>query len=158
MQTNEISLNIPTADKAAIAAAIQTLQEKLLPHLATLTKEDRITLPKMGDKTYAFVVKGVQYVTENPTLVPSFIDVSELKVDLEAVSLLRTYYNPLFQLAQALDDSMMLAGSEAYSSVLTFYQATKGAAKMGIPNAKNVYDELKARFPYKTKSKEESKL
>ncbi|MDR1339333.1 MAG: hypothetical protein LBK58_04700 [Prevotellaceae bacterium] len=41
----------------------------------------------------------------------------------------------------------MVAGSEAYQAALVFYNAVKAAAAQDIPGAKEVYSDLKARFP-----------
>jgi len=58
---NRISLSLPEADMKAVREAVQVLQDKLLPHLITLAPEERRQLPKMGDKTVAFVLKAVNY-------------------------------------------------------------------------------------------------
>ena len=54
-QENQISLNIPEADKPEINAAIAVLVQKLLPHLVALTPEQRQNLSKAADKTLAFL-------------------------------------------------------------------------------------------------------
>jgi hypothetical protein len=54
-QPNLVSLNISEADLAEFKASINTLSTKLLPHLITLSPEERQELPKMGDKTVSFV-------------------------------------------------------------------------------------------------------
>jgi hypothetical protein len=41
----------------------------------------------------------------------------------------------------------MVAGSEAYQAALMFYNVVKTAAAQDIPGAKEVYNDLKARFP-----------
>lgn len=48
-----------------------------------LSKEDRIELPKMGDKTVAFVSKAQEYAQNNPDLVPSFLDMDALNSDVK---------------------------------------------------------------------------
>jgi hypothetical protein len=51
------------------------------------------------------------------------------------------------QLHENVDDTVMVAGSEAYQSALVSYNSVKMAAHQDIPNAKAVYEELKKRFP-----------
>jgi hypothetical protein len=41
----------------------------------------------------------------------------------------------------------MVAGSEAYQSSLIFYNAVKAATAQDVPGAKEIYADLKARFP-----------
>jgi hypothetical protein len=50
-------------------------------------------------------------------------------------------------LEEAIDDTEMAAGSEAYQAALVFYKSIKMAAEQDIPGAKAVYEELKTRFP-----------
>ncbi|MDR0557268.1 MAG: hypothetical protein LBG43_05290 [Treponema sp.] len=58
-----------------------------------------------------------------------------------------TLLNRVQQLEQTLDDTEMIAGSEAYQAALVFYKSVKMAAAQDIPGAKAVYAELKTRFP-----------
>jgi hypothetical protein len=51
------------------------------------------------------------------------------------------------QVADNIDDTAMVAGSEAYQASLVFYNAVKAASAQDIPGAKEVYNYLKARFP-----------
>lgn len=84
-QQDLISVNIPEADLMDIKSAVNTLQAKLLPHLKTLSTQERIELPKMGDKTVAFVRKAYEYGRQNKDLVPSFLDRGYLWHDWERV-------------------------------------------------------------------------
>jgi len=47
----------------------------------------------------------------------------------------------------ALEDSILLAGSEAYQAALLFYGSVKTAKARSIGDASLVYDELAVRFP-----------
>lgn len=147
-QPNDISLQIPEADQAEIKAAIQVLADKLLPHLTvTLSAEDRQELPKMGEKTVDFVQKSLEFCNHNKELVPPFLDVDEFEIDVKAVTLLRDFLFPLRELMVALEDTMMLSGSEAYQAALIFYATIKTAKKSKIQSAETIYKELSSRFP-----------
>ena len=145
-QDNQISLKISAEDKDAIKTAIAVLTEKLLPHLKALSPDERQTLPKAGDKTVAFLDKTKEFIESNSDLVPAFIDKDEYVIDLNGMNELHEYHTPVNQLASMLNDSMMLAGSEAYVTALAFYKNVKNAAKMNIPGAKEVNEELSRRF------------
>lgn len=153
---NQISLNIPEADMQAIQAAIQTLQDKLLPLLIQLDKEERQELNPMRDKRVAFVTKAYEYATQNPELVPNYMDIPEMKIDMDAVTLLRQIGNPLWQLAQFMDDTQMVAGSEAMTEALVFYNAVKHAAKLKIGASQQIYEDLRQLFPGRPKKKKEN--
>jgi hypothetical protein len=66
---------------------------------------------------------------------------------------LRVLEISLQQLLQGVDDTVMIAGSEAYNQSLVFYNAVKEAARQDIPGAKAIYDDLKTRFPGRPSSK-----
>jgi hypothetical protein len=155
IQENRISLKITDADLAAIKAAIKVLMDKLMPQLVTLSIDERHTLVKMGDKNIAFVSKCKEYIEQNPGLVPQFIDIKEMKTDLAAIETLRSLLNPISQIESALDDSMMLAGSEALIPALSFYHHIKGAARVKVAGAKNIEEELKKQFAKKARKKDE---
>lgn len=146
-QKNLISFNIPEADLAEIRAAITTLQQKLLPHLVKLSPDERQELLKMGDKTVAFVQKSLEYCEANPDLVPPFLDVAELAVDVAAVMILRSIYQPMLQMTNALSDTTAVAGSDSLSACLMFYSSVKNATRSSNQKAETIYNDLANRFP-----------
>ena len=150
-QQNLVSFQIADKDLEEVKGAIATLKSKLLPNLKTLTPEERREMPKMGDKSTAFVQKTLEYCKSNPELCPQFLDVDALGVDVKAVETIRTIYQPLLQIVESLDDTMVLSGSEAYNGSLMFYNSVKIGAKTNIPGAGTIYDDLSARFPGKPK-------
>ena len=143
---NKISISLSTDALNIILDALKTIEQNL-PVLINLTDEERKTIPKMGDKSLAFVNKAFEYARQNPSLVPTFLDLNEFGIDTEAVISLNKVLVPLRQLTEKLDDTTMLSGSEAYTAALVFYNAVKGAAKAGVPGTKTVYDDLQSRFP-----------
>ena len=150
-QQNLVSFQIADKDLGDIKAAIDTLKSKLLPSLKALTPTEKKELPKMGDKTTAFVQKTLEYCKANPDLCPPFLDVGAFEVDVKAVESIRNIYAPLLQIVEALDDTMTLSGSEAYTGSLMFYNSVKFGAKSNISGAKTIYEELSSRFPGKPK-------
>ncbi|MDR2093610.1 MAG: hypothetical protein LBP58_09925 [Azoarcus sp.] len=55
--------------------------------------------------------------------------------------------NLLKRLTQMLDDTAMLAGSEAFQGALVFCNGLLAATKANVEGAKTLYAELKERFP-----------
>ena len=150
-QKNLVSFELEEKSLAEVTAAIETLKTILLPHLKTLSADERHEMPKMGDRTVPFVQKALEYCKSNADIVPPFLDVDAFKTDVEAVVSLRSIYQPLLQVTDALNDTMLLSGSEAYTGALIYYQAAKSAAKSNISGAKNIYDDLSTRFPGRPK-------
>ena len=143
---NKVSVTISEEASANIQQALTVILQNL-PELINLTKEERGTIPKMGDRTVAFVSKSLEYAKLNPRVVPSFLDLSEFEKDVNATTDLRKVFLPLQQLYEKLNDTTLQVGSEAYTAALIFYNAVKGAAKAGEPGMKTVYDDMQARFP-----------
>lgn len=146
-QQNEIAVKIPDEDMAEIRGAIKVLQKKLAPHLASLTPQERKEIPKMGDRTIAFVQKSFEYGAKNKELAPDWLDFGALETDVKAVATLRELWQGLNPLVDALDDSIALSGSEAYQGALLFYGNVKAAAKAKTPGAGAIYEDLAGRFP-----------
>ena len=150
--SNRISVEFSPDDLAAIRAAVQVLQERLLPKLVMLGPDGRRELAKMGDRTVAFVRKAADYARAEAGLRPPYLDLDEFARDLAAVDALTTLQRPLDQISAALDDSVLAAGSDAYAAALAFYHAVKGAARAGVPGAEAVLSDLGQRFPGHTRT------
>lgn len=144
---NQVSFMLSPEDLAQTRAAVETLEKILMPKLTLLDSQLRQELPKMGNKTVGFVTKALDYAESNPVLLPRYFELKEAKIDLEAVSILREFDGTLGRVAQMVEDTMTLSGSEAYTAALSFYSAVKVAAKDHQPGAQLICDDLKANFP-----------
>ena len=150
MNTNVIakrtSFNIPDADLQAVQAAVQTLQAKLVPHLVNIAPDEKRALTKMGSKSVDFVSKTLTYANTNPQFKPAFVDIDSFSSDVTAFGVLRSLQQPLSQVADMLDDSMAVTGSDAMNAALAYYQSVKTANKMNMPGAATITDDLAIRF------------
>jgi FixJ family two-component response regulator len=144
---NLISIEFPAADLLEINAFIAKIKVLMPAGMVTLTADERRAYLKMGDKTVAFVEKALDYGQMNSEIVPAYVNIAELKKDLEAVKAMVTILRKLEELTSMLDDSIILAGSEAYAAALSIYAATKDAAHRNVSGAKLAAEELKQRFP-----------
>jgi hypothetical protein len=148
---NAVSIQIPAAELKKMLDAFKIIESVLKPYLIALTPEERKQLPKMSDKTVPFVEKTLDYAKSNPQFAPAYMSIPELKIDIEAVYTLTQVARPLDQLREGLSDTTMLAGSEAYIAALAYYNSVKQAAKMNVPGARAIYDDLSKRFPGRPK-------
>jgi hypothetical protein len=153
---NLVSIEIKPNDLKQILTLLTEIKGILKPYLIALTPEERKDLAKMSDKTVPFVEKALEYAQANPQFAPAYMSVPELKIDLAAVNDLTQVIRPVEALYENLSDTIMLSGSEAYVAALTFYNSVKQAAKLSIPNAKPIYDDLSKRFDAQKKKREES--
>ncbi len=146
-QSDNIAIVFDEAELKAVRDAISVLNRILLPKLKTLSSDDRHELPKMGDKSVAFVTKSFEYGGKHADLRPPYLDMQAFAIDVEAVRILRDLEQLLTPVMAALGDSLLLSGSEAYQAALVFYNAVKNAVKLRLPGAQAIYDDLSARFP-----------
>ncbi len=152
--SNSISLSIPLEIVEQVKQLYGQANQLLAPYLVTLTPDDRIQLPKMGEKSIPFVTKGNEYLKVPGTPIPPYVDIPELEIDIKAFETLRQILQVVQPTVDMLDDTMLLCGSEAYVTVLAFYNYLKGVAKMNVPGAKTIYDDLSTRFPSRPTKKE----
>ena len=150
MAENRVSIVISPQDRTTINGALGTIKTTLFPYLISLSPEERQNLPKMKDRTIAFVNKTLGYAASNPEFLPPYLDVPELQKDIDAVNILNSFLVPLEQLLSGVDDTMMEAGSEAYVAALSYYNSVKQASKTNVKNAKTIYEDLKERSPQKS--------
>jgi hypothetical protein len=143
---NMISAAIPQTDMADIKTAIQTIISKT-PFLISLTNEQRMSGLKLGDKSFGFIDKAVDYMNTNPGLVPGYVDQTEFRKDYQLMKDLLEVLRTLKPLVQNMEDTASEAGIEAFSASISFYQAIKTASKQGVENAIVIYEDLKKRFP-----------
>ena len=154
--SNSISLSIPVEIVEQVKQLYGQANQLLAPYLVNLTPDDRVQLPKMGEKTIPFVTKGNEYLKVPGTPVPPYVDIPELEIDIKAFETLRQILQVIQPTVDMLDDTMLLCGSEAYIAVLAFYTYLKGAAKANVPGAKTIYDDLGIRFPGRPAKKEKT--
>jgi hypothetical protein len=149
MPDNRINATLSAADAKAVMDAINTIRTKL-PFLVDLTVDERRTLPKMGDKSRAFVSQALDVAKQNPDMLPRSFDIDEMSKDVDLSTAMQPIMMALTQLQELVDDTYLLVGSEAYIAALLVYQyaraAGKGAALDGL------LDTLGQRFARKSRA------
>ncbi|BAZ01634.1 hypothetical protein NIES37_56380 [Tolypothrix tenuis PCC 7101] len=148
MADNQVSAKISTADREAVMEAISTIRQKL-PFLIDLSTEERKALPKLGDKSRAFVSKALEIAAQNPDFLPRSFDVDEMRRDIELFEALYPILLSLTQLQELVDDTSVAVGSEAYAAGLLVYNYAKASGKgAGLDS---MVDDLGRRFARKAK-------
>ena len=85
MSENRVSASLGDAEKTALLGAIANLKSSL-PFLIDLTPEERRALPKLGDKSRAFVSKALEVAIQNEDILPRSFDLEEFKRDVALCS------------------------------------------------------------------------
>jgi hypothetical protein len=145
MSENQVTAIPAEVITQAVGLANQ-LNTLLAPYLQALTAQERKGILKMGDKTIAFVTKALDYAQSQPQFAPSYMNTPDLADDVNVASGLTRIEQPIASLASQLNDTVMIAGSEAYVAALMYYNSIKEAVKRNVPAAKSIYDDLKLRF------------
>jgi hypothetical protein len=147
MNENRVSATISTDDVAAVKAALETVRQKL-PFLIGLDPDTRRSLPRMGDKSRAFVRKCQDVAEQNPGMLPRAFDLEEFKRDCALDEALLPISQSIGQLAEMVDDTLTAARSDAYFAALAVYRSAKMAGKgLGLDGA---LDDLGRRFLHKS--------
>lgn len=148
MAESKVSAKLSPTDKKAVMDAINTIKEKL-PFLIDLTTEERKSLPKLGDKSRAFVSKALEIAAQNPDFLPRSFDVDEMRRDIELFEDLYPILLSLSQLQELIDDTSVAVGSEAYAAGLMVYNYAKASGKGA--GLESMIDDLGRRFARKSK-------
>jgi len=149
-----ISAALSKEDRDAVMDAVAVIKEKL-PFLVDLNAAERKSLPKMGDKSRAFVSKALEVATQNPDFLPRSFDLEELRKDVQLFEALYPLLLSVTQLQELLDDTCLAVGSEAYAAALQVYTYAKASGNVGGLDA--VVGEMGQRFarkPRRAKSQE----
>jgi hypothetical protein len=148
---NRISLKITAAQNAALVSAVNALKTALDVILINLTPDEKQILPRIGDNSMAFDEKCAAYMASWADLVPSFLDADEMAKDRKLVADLLPCFRELAPLCVGLEDTIMRANSDNMVGDQAFYQNVRQAAKRGVAGAGIIYDDLRARFPGRSK-------
>jgi hypothetical protein len=148
MPTTPISATLNQADREAVMDAVATIKAKL-PFLIDLNADERKALPKMGDKSRAFVSKALEVATQNPDFLPRSFDLEELRKDVQLFEAMYPIVVALTQLQELVDDTCLAAGSEAYAAALQVYNYAKASGQGSGLDA--VVGEMGQRFARKSR-------
>ena len=145
LSNNRLNTTATATQIAAVKTALQTINTNL-PFLIGLTTDERIALPAINVNNKAFTEDAINAAVNNASLIPSYVNVPNMQNDLTLFSQLDEIILLTKQLLERLEDTQLLAGSEAYTSALAVYKLIGSAADAGVPGADVINAQLKARF------------
>lgn len=114
-------------------------------------------LPKINVDNKIFTEDTIAAGRQNADMLPASFGTAGIEKDLGLFSTLDDLAVQSRQITELLEDTAMLAGSEAYVGALALYKFFGAAAETGMPGADTVYDQLKARFTTRTAAPQEAK-
>jgi|APEBP8051072210_1049370.scaffolds.fasta_scaffold01532_3 hypothetical protein len=145
LSNNRLNITATTAQITAVKTALQTIATNL-PFLTGLTVEERITLPAINVSNKAFTEDAINVAVNNSTLIPAYVNVPSMQNDLTLFTQLDEIIILTKQLLEKLEDTQLLAGSEAYVGALAVYKLISSASDAGVPGTDAIYDQLRQRF------------
>jgi len=147
MKNNLVSVKISADDLAEINRAFSIIEEKLSPQLTALTPEvRRAIIPKMNIKAVPFVLMALEYAETKPEVIPDYIDLQEMRVDVEAARSLVEILNRGKKAYEDLRDTVLLSSFEALKTAQVIHQAFRTAARANITGAEQILLELNTLF------------
>lgn len=152
-----ITVTLSPADKAAIKQKVQDILAIILASGTTiinLTQNERKSLPKMGNKRYAFVKRLIQAVKENPSELPSSYNVGDMEQDFSGFDDLNEIRIPVMQLLEKISDTQIGAGTEANKAALKGKELLE-AANRDNPGLDDLVKELQEFFDHAEQEEEE---
>ncbi len=145
LNNSRLNVTMTAAQVTAVKTALQTILTNM-PFLTGLTTEERMSIPKINVSNKVFVEDAINSGINNANMIPSYITIPPMQTDLQLYNQLDELLVLTRQLTEKLEDTQMLAGSEAYISGLVLYRLFGAAAGAGVPGADAIYDALKQRF------------
>ena len=150
MAQNRVSASLSLTGQMAVLDAVKAIKEEM-EFLIDLSIQERRELPKMGDKSRAFVSRALDVATQNPDFLPRSFDLAEMRRDVELFEAMHPVMLAVKQLNELVEDTYMAVGSEAYSAALSVYTYAKASDQGAGLDA--VVKDLGVRFARKPKAK-----
>lgn len=144
-RVNAVMNSDQLANVKTLFAAIQAQ----LPFLVGLTPAERMGLPKINVNNKTFTEDAAIALRNSPQLFPAFLSIDMMQNDLDLFHQLEELSAICRQLSERIEDTRILAGSEAYTTALSVYRIAEAASIAGMPGSKAVHQHLKERFNYR---------
>ena len=145
LTNNRLNITATAAQITAVKAAYQTILTNL-PFLVGLTTDERSSLPAIDVSNKAFTEDAISAGVNNAGLLPSYVSPTGMQTDLTLFTELDEFIALHNQVGERLQDTQLLAGSEAYVGALTLYKLFASAAEAGVAGSDSIYAQLKQRF------------
>ena len=144
---NLSTLSMLPADKTALLAAITALAAAAAPYSANIPAEEKKQYAVIGQGRAGMDEVFLRSMTDNPTLVPSFVALADVNIDRNFRRDVKDVVAPLQNAIEGLLDAETLANSDNFMAYSAYYNNVKLAAKRGVPGADTELAKLAPFFP-----------
>ncbi|WP_320053926.1 hypothetical protein [uncultured Acetobacteroides sp.] len=146
IQDNLAKITFTPDEVAALDGALATIEQVLEKKMVSLTPKQRRQYSRVRYNMENWVNKATGYIANNAELTPSFVDVGQLRLDMETHLMLNPRIDKMEVLLQGIKDTNLLLGSDIYNACISFYRSVKLASLGNTPSASAIYDDLKKQF------------
>jgi hypothetical protein len=143
---NIISINFTEEEKKEIDKAVATLDKILSKKMINLTPKEKQKYSRPRESFYNWIQKVLMYIDQAPEMTPPYLDVEELKKDLNNYDLLHGYFLRLLSIQEGLEDTSLLIWKEIYDAGITYFRNVELASQSNVPGSTTVFDDLKGIF------------
>lgn len=144
---NLISVTFTAAELSTLDKAFDEIEGVLKGKVINLSPQQRKQHGRVKYEMEVWVKKAANYADQNPSLLPTYVDKTELDTDLATHSELNPRIDRLEIIIQGMLDTNLLLGTDLYNNLIAFYRSLREASKSNAPGASSIYKDLKQQFP-----------
>jgi len=156
MSINKINVEVTQETEEQVRQNIETSTDPL-DFLINLQMLERIRMAKMGRKDLGFVERTYMHAVDNPNYLNNYVTLEEFGKDVSTAKCLRRLNATVDSLKERINDTRLVVESEAYATARVYYSAVKAAAKVGVPGAEAIANDLAVHYKNRGSSKVEKK-
>jgi hypothetical protein len=143
MSNQMIDATLTQQEIENIVMALITIREQL-PFLVGLSTQQRRQISKMGRKAQTFSVRALDMAVQHKDVMPRHLNIEEARRDIALFEALNPILQAVNHLRELLEDTQMLAGSEAYAAARLAYNSAKVSGKnLGLDD---IIEDLSQQF------------
>jgi hypothetical protein len=136
------NIRLLTASDMAVLSQCFSQIRQMVPASKPLKSTERRSIFKLSENRIEFVEKAIQKMKSNPSLIPSYLDVTAAVKLLHLYNQLNEVSIELQKLQEQVENTKLQAGNQALIVSKMFYHQTKNASTLGLKEAKEISDEL----------------
>lgn len=144
MQNFNLS-RLPEGQKQEFINQLKSIRSSL-PNPPQFSSSERKIIQTMSEIRKPFVDKSFIYGEKDPSVLPPYVNIGELRMDLDSFSDYHEIMKEYDLLGRKLKDLLIASGADCFYTALSIYNSFKMAAKNGISEAKTAVDDLKILF------------
>ncbi|MFA6151200.1 MAG: hypothetical protein WC716_07770 [Chitinophagaceae bacterium] len=145
---NRVPGSLPDPLFLSLETILNNFEAALSPYIVGITAEERIMMPKINVDNKDFTLDAINQM-RHPIMgqiLPAFLKPSDAESDMKMFGQLETLCSRLKNILSQVDNTRMVAGSEAYSTALVTKKLVEAAEASGIRGAEGIAKKLRERF------------